>query len=373
MSHPAKPALLEFFAGGGLARLGLSSHFDIVWANDWDTGKCQAYRANFGSGELVEADLASIHGTDLPPNPALAWASFPCQDLSLAGDRSGLAGQRSGTFYHFAARIQDLIQRGDPPSVLVIENVMGLLSSRGGQDYAAVMKALRDLGYRAGCLEMDAAWFLPQSRPRLFIVAVAKDHPIAPELLASPARPCVFITPSVRKAVSRLPQDLLSATIDWFVPKPPPTSQTLIDILDEVTPTWWSEERTARLISQLSPKHLAAVQAAQATGLLQIGTVYRRTRTENGKKCQRAEVRFDNKVGCLRTPAGGSSRQFILVIEGPSIQARAMSPREAMRLMGVGPSYELPQGELAGLRIAGDGVAVPVVNWLSKHLLSRLL
>jgi DNA (cytosine-5)-methyltransferase 1 len=371
--HPAKPTVLEFFAGGGLARLGLSSHFDILWANDWDAGKCQAYRANFGSNELVEADIASIHGTDLPPGPALAWASFPCQDLSLAGDRSGLAGQRSGTFYHFTARIHELVQRGDPPGVLVIENVMGLLSSRGGQDYAAVLRALRDLGYRAGCLEMDAAWFLPQSRPRLFIVAVAQDRSISPDLLASPSRPCVFITPAVLKAVSRLPQELLSASIDWFVPKPPPPSQTLIDILDEATPIWWRGERTARLISQLGPKHLAAVQAAQATGQRQIGTVYRRTRTENGKKCQRAEVRFDNKVGCLRTPSGGSSRQFILVIRGASIQARALSPREAMRLMGVETSYKLPQGELAGLKIAGDGVAVPVVNWLSEHLLRRLV
>ena len=242
MSHPAKPAVLEFFAGGGLARLGLSSHFDIVWANDWDAGKCQAYRANFGSGELVEADLASIRGDDFPPGPGLAWASFPCQDLSLAGDRSGLAGQRSSTFYHFAARIQELIQRGDPPSVLVIENVMGLLSSSGGQDYAAVMGALRDLGYRAGCLEMDAAWFLPQSRPRLFIVAVAKDRVISPELLASPSKPCVFITPAIIKAVGHLPQELLSANIDWYVPNPPPQSQTLIDILDKATPIWWSGE-----------------------------------------------------------------------------------------------------------------------------------
>jgi DNA (cytosine-5)-methyltransferase 1 len=373
MSHPAKPAVLEFFAGGGLARLGLSRHFDIVWANDWDAGKCQAYRANFGSDELVAADIASFQGADLPPNPALAWASFPCQDLSLAGDRSGLAGQRSGTFYHFTARIHELVQRGDRPGVLVIENVMGLLSSRGGQDYAAVLRALRDLGYRAGCLEMDAAWFLPQSRPRLFIVAVAQDRKISPELLVSPARPCVFITPAVLKAVSRLPQELLSTNIDWFLPKPPPPSQTLIKLLDEATPKWWGNERTARLISQLSPKHLAAVQAAQATGQRQIGTVYRRTRTEKGKKCQRAEVRFDNKVGCLRTPAGGSSRQFLLEIEGPSIQARALSSREAISLMGVEPSYKLPQGALAGLRIAGDGVAVPVVEWLSEHLLSRLV
>ncbi len=79
---------LEFFAGGGMARLGLGRGWRCLFANDLDPAKCAAYRANFGGEELVEADIAGLSARDLPAARAdLAWASFPCQDLSLAGAR----------------------------------------------------------------------------------------------------------------------------------------------------------------------------------------------------------------------------------------------------------------------------------------------
>lgn len=75
---------LEFFAGGGMARLGLGPRWRCLFANDFDAAKCAAYRANFGGADLVEADIASLAASDLPRERAdLAWASFPCQDLSL--------------------------------------------------------------------------------------------------------------------------------------------------------------------------------------------------------------------------------------------------------------------------------------------------
>ena len=74
-----------------------------------------------------------------------------------------------------------------------------------------------------------------------------------------------------------------------------------------------------------------------------VGAVYRRTRPDEfGIRRQRAEVRFDDVAGCLRTPSGGSSRQTILVVEGRTVRSRLLSPREAARLMGLDDSYELP-------------------------------
>jgi DNA (cytosine-5)-methyltransferase 1 len=61
------------------------------------------------------------------------------------------------------------------------------------------------------------------------------------------------------------------------------------------------------------------------------------------------------------------------VVDGGTLKIRPINPREAMRLMGVPDSYLLPKGTLAGLKIAGDGVAVPVVAWLSEKLLAPLL
>src|SRR6185503_19158368 len=114
-------------------------------------------------------------------------------------------------------------------------------------------------------------------------------------------------------------------------------------------------------------------RAAQRLDRRIVGTVYRRSRpNENGSNTQRAEIRFDQVSGCLRTPAGGSSRQTIVTVEGKRIRSRLLSPREAARLMGVPDDYPLPSNYNDAYHLFGDGVAVPVVRWLSRRLLLRL-
>lgn len=367
-----KPIALEFFAGGGLARLGLEPWFDVAWANDIDPMKCAAWRANFGAEGLIEGDVATLDGGTIPPSPCLAWASFPCQDLSLAGDRAGLSGRRSSTFFGFMDRLNDLARRGDPAPVVVVENVKGLLNSRQGADFTHLMAALATAGYRAGCLEIDAASFLPQSRPRVFIVAVRRDWPIHPALVSKPGAPNPFLTPAVMHAMDRLPAELQSHWVDWHLPAPDRKPPSLADLVDHADQTWWTQAKVAQFFTQLSPAHAARLAALQADEGAHIGTMYRRIRTDQGSKHQRAEIRFDGKAGCLRTPAGGSSRQFWIMVEGDNVRIRPINPREAMRLMGVADTYHLPHSTLAGLKIAGDGVAVPVVAWLSQHLLAPL-
>jgi DNA (cytosine-5)-methyltransferase 1 len=110
------------------------------------------------------------------------------------------------------------------------------------------------------------------------------------------------------------------------------------------------------------------------SGRRSVGSVYRRTRPdETGAKRQRAEVRFDEIAGCLRTPAGGSSRQTILVVDGKKIRSRLLSPREAARLMGLDESYRLPERYNEAYHVCGDGVCVPVVRHLAGRLLEPLL
>jgi DNA (cytosine-5)-methyltransferase 1 len=88
---------------------------------------------------------------------------------------------------------------------------------------------------------------------------------------------------------------------------------------------------------------------------------------------QRAEVRFDDLSGCLRTPVGGSSRQSIIIVEGKSVRSRLLSPREAARLMGLPDSYKLPQNYNEAYHLAGDGVVVPVVRFLAANILEPLV
>jgi DNA (cytosine-5)-methyltransferase 1 len=372
MHKAAKPTVLEFFAGGGLARLGLAREFDTIWANDLDPMKAAAWTENFGlkgfeSGDIHDVDPASL------PNADLAWASFPCQDLSLAGDRAGLSAKRSGAFYAFVAIIQSLQAQQRAPKVLVIENVSGLLTSHGGRDFAAVLTALADLGYRTGTLEIDTRAFLPQSRPRVFVIAVANGIAIPSRLCSATAEGLPFVSQALTKACAKLATQLQANQIWWSLPNPPSPHLNLLDLIDQGDQNWWSQAKTDALLASLSLRHQAALAEVQRSGTTSVGAVYRRTRTVDGQKRPFAEVRFDGLAGCLRTPSGGSSRQFLLFVKGHDVRVRALNPREAMALMGVGDNYILPKSQLAALRIAGDGVAVPVVAWLSRYLLAELV
>ena len=108
---------------------------------------------------------------------------FPCQDLSVAGKRAGLAGERSGLFYD-AMRIADRVVR--PGGFLVLENVAGLLSSNDGRDFAIVLRSLADLGFAQPAWRMlDSQFFnVPQRRRRIFVVACRSESDVSKEVLA---------------------------------------------------------------------------------------------------------------------------------------------------------------------------------------------
>lgn len=367
MHRDSGAAFYEFFAGGGLARLGLEPAFRCVFANDFDPGKARAYAAAFGSEHFRSGDVGALRAGDLPGRAALAWASFPCQDLSLAGARAGFDGARSGAFWGFWSVMEALAAEDRAPEILALENVCGLLTSRGGADFNALIAALRKRGYRAGALEIDAALFTPQSRPRLFVIATRAPPP-ADLVAAAPEAP--FHTPALINAVARLPEDARADWIWWRLPAPPARNTSLADILDK-TAVWDDPEKTRHILAMMNPLHRARVLALKHSGR-QVGALFRRIRVEDGKRVQRAEARFDGLAGCLRTPAGGSSRQTLIVIEDATIRTRLINPREAARLMGAPEEYPLPANTTAALQLFGDGVCVQVVRWLSDNLLAPL-
>ncbi|THD74481.1 MAG: DNA cytosine methyltransferase [Phenylobacterium sp.] len=360
----------EFFCGGGMARLGLGAGWSCAFANDFDPGKAATYRANFADADrhFHAGDVWKLQACDLPGRADVAWASSPCQDFSLAGARAGLAGGKSSAFYGFWRLIEALAAEGRAPKAIVIENVSGLLSSHGGADFAAVAEALAAQGYRFGALEIDAAAFLPQSRPRVFIIATREPPPGA---LVGPGP---WQSRAVKAAAAGLPEHLAARWIWWRLPEPPARNADLAALLeDDDQVAWHPAERTERWLSLMSPLHRARLAAAQARGERVVGAVFRRMRNEAGRSVQRAEVRLDGLAGCLRTPRGGSSRQVIVVADQGRLRTRLLTPREAARLMGLPESYRLPKAATGALQVAGDGVAVPVVRWLAEQLLEPLL
>lgn len=182
----ARPKALEFFAGIGLARLGLEeAGFEVEWSNDIDAAKCEMYRNQFddvSSHTLIEGDMSELNGSDLPHDASIAWGSSPCTDLSLAGTRTGLNGKQSGAFWQYIRLLKEL--DGNRPPIAVLENVNGLATSHSGEDLAAAVRAFNELGYSVDVLSIDARRFIPQSRPRLFLIGLM--NPPAVEQADSP-------------------------------------------------------------------------------------------------------------------------------------------------------------------------------------------
>ena len=373
MTETQAGGVFEFFAGGGLAGIGLSdAGFRVSFANDIDAGKSRAFRANHPDTPLHEGDIWDLKPEDLPARPDLCWASSPCQDVSLAGARGGLEARRSGAFWGFWRLMQGLAEQERAPRLIVIENVVGLLTSADGRDFAAVCSALVEGGYRVGALEMDAALWLPQSRPRLFIVGVMDAEGADPDLEA-PA-PGAFHSARLIAAHDRLPETVKANWAWWSLPAPPRRNVDLIALLEpDASVDWFDARQTAGLLALASPRHRARLEAALASGERRVAAAFRRVRTEQGIKVQRLELRLDGLAGCLRTPSGGSSRQYVLVCDGGEIRARRLTGRETARLMGLPETYNLPSSESAALKLMGDAVAVPVVRALAEGLLAPAL
>jgi DNA (cytosine-5)-methyltransferase 1 len=148
----------EFFAGIGLVREGLcSTGWQCVYANDYDPKKAELYQARFGTSEHLH--VGDVWDTDsvvarIPSCPFLATASFPCIDLSLAGHWRGFEGDHSSSFFGFTKVLEALDMR--KPQVVLLENVAGFITSRGGKDFASAVQCLADLGYWIDAFQIDA-------------------------------------------------------------------------------------------------------------------------------------------------------------------------------------------------------------------------
>jgi DNA (cytosine-5)-methyltransferase 1 len=365
----------EFFAGGGMARAGLGKEWECLLANDFDFKKSNTYRANWGSDSLVNADIKALQSSDLKGEADLVWASFPCQDLSLAGGGAGLRGERSGTFWPFWDLMKSLLAENRAPKIIVLENVCGALTSHKGKDFSAICAALNEANYRFGAMVIDASLFLPHSRPRLFIIALHRDCEIPDELMLSNCK-STFHTKQLIKAYDILSEEEKNNWIWWSVPTPTKKVEKFIDILEEDSniEKWDSPHKTQALLRMMSDINLKKVADAKNSGMKKVGTLYKRTRKDpEGNKVQRAEVRFDDIAGCLRTPSGGSSRQSILIVDGDKIRSRLISIRETARLMGLPDSYKLPINYNEGYHLTGDGVAVPVVRHLADNIFEKIV
>jgi DNA (cytosine-5)-methyltransferase 1 len=338
----------------------------VVWSNDIDEDKFKMYRGHFAD-EQAHFELGDIHAIapkDVP-SVALATASFPCNDLSLAGARRGLAGQHSSAFWGFVDILKGM--RSRRPPIVMLENVAGFLTSHDGNDFRDACLALNDLGYAVDAFIIDAALFVPQSRQRLFLIGKREkrksDRVSEPSsFYESQSRPSaladfILWNPEIRWSIRNLPSIIKLNT-------------RLRDILEDLPANseyWWNSQRAHYLFTQMSEKHKAIAEKMIAGKELSCGTVFRRVR--HGRSM--AELRTDGIAGCLRTPRGGSGRQILFVAGKGRYSVRLLTPRECARLMGA-DEFRITVPLNPALFGFGDAVCVPVIRWIAENYLTPI-
>ena len=385
LSSAAGATTADFFAGIGLMRLGLKgAGWRTVWANDYDATKRRLYLHNLRD-ERVELDDRPVQ--DVPPEEVpevgIMAACFPCTDLSLAGARRGIEhGPQSSAYLSFA----DLLGRlGDKrPPFVILENVVGLVHSHGGADFRICLDRLAGCGYRLDSVAIDARQFVPQSRPRLFVVGVREDIDDVPTITPDQLQDDDPLRPARLQLFMRSNPDL-----PWAIrqmPLLPERTTTVADILEDLAdddPGWWSRDRVEKIKGQVSERHLEML----SRGLERDGVVYATAFRRMRKGRSMAELRFDGIAGCLRTPKGGSAKQILVRVDERGWRVRLLTPRECSRLMGAdevkkdgtyktGGEFRLNAEGVSrddALFGFGDAVAPPAVSWLVRHRINPVM
>ena len=312
----------EYFAGIGLFRMGLeAAGWQVVYANDWSAERAQMYHGFFGDDYHIE-DIFSVNPDAIPP-ATLATCSFPCIDLSLAGKQQGINAKHSGAFWGFYEVLKK--QDSQAPLIVLLENVAGWMYSNHGNDFHATAKSLNELGYACDVFMLNARCFVPQSRPRLFMIGVkAERGEVNQQHIGYRSK---------RLMPVRL-KELMTAndSIGWAhldIPEPPPYKNTgfsddIVEKMPPDSPSWWDKEKVDKHIQMMSASHLKLVKDLASQDRERFRTFFRRRRADG----QRAEVRSDDIAGCLRTAVGGSGKQFLVAAGHGSIRMRTLTARK---------------------------------------------
>jgi len=359
----------EYFAGIGLVRMGFEqAGWKVLFANDYSEKKFEMYKDfypeshnHYVLSDIFDLDLRSI------PTSTLATCSFPCIDLSLAGNLDGINGKHSSAFWGFVQVLQQ--QRADGPKIILVENVPGWLSSNGGEDFRITVSALNSLGYDCDVFVLDALRFVPQSRKRVFIIGVReyKNHHNPNRLLE---RSRALSTKRLKSAIVK------NHDLNWMyldIPEPPEERTSGLREIIENVPSkydgWWDDVKVSKHFSMMADSHKKRIESLMNVRIYSYRTFYRRKR--NG--AVQVEVRKGDTAGCLRTAVGGSSKQFIVKAGRQQIFMRVMTPREYARLQGVDDAYEIFVPDNQALTGFGDAVCVPAITWIAKNVINPLV
>jgi len=407
---------VSLFAGVGGFDLALERNgVKVVASVEIDPKALNVLANHFPNSKLFN-DIKGVTGEQLinagfDPENGIITGGFPCQDLSVAGKRAGLDGNRSGLFYEIVRLLDETKAK-----YFILENVVGLLSSNAGADMGAVIGALVERRYGVAYRVLDAQYFgVPQRRRRVFIVGCARDSGRTPaEILAltessighfkkgtKKRENIAFATPisltengESRKVVNTLSaelyhhgsvvnQDLANGHLIVFDPHHSDGARIQDKTINTLTAkmgtggnnvpmvaSWWDGTQTASTITVNSDKqrmpdknHLQAVIAYSMHGAM-VGR--KDTAGPNGSGF------LDENQASYTLTASEQSRHGAAVITKNTAIVRRLTPLECERLQGFPDGWTLGQADQHRYKQMGNAVAVPVVEFIVKRLVASI-
>ena len=368
---------LDLFSGIGGFSLGLKQagiEPDWIGYSDIDKHANQLFKRRFPNAKEL-GSITTIQPNKLPKIDLVTFG-FPCQDLSIAGKRGGLAANRSSLFFEAIKIIQH-----KKPKYFIFENVKGIFSSNGGKDFDIVLRSIADIGYDGQWELCNTRWYLPQNRERVYFVGHIRGE----------SRPKVFPLgendketedDGKRKRIEIVGHSgsggqkgnihssdgvmsCLTAT-DYKQPKQIKLNQIgTIGKDSEATRVY--DTTCARTITNgggMGAKTgLYKVHSTQTTQAVEIKSIAMRTRGDKGTKERghRIEERDDNVSNALNSVPKDYMIQS-------NFNIRRLTPIECERLQGFPDGWTDGQSDTQRYKQLGNAVSVPVVKAIMERL-----
>ena len=352
----------SLFSGIGGFDLALTrAGFVPVWMCEIDKN-CQNVLQRRFDGVKIYDDVRSI-GKNNAESVDLVCGGFPCQDLSVAGKRAGLAGERSGLWFEFARVIDEL-----EPKWVVIENVPGLLSSNKGKDFAVIVQWLAERGYGVSWRILDAQYFgVPQRRRRVFIVGSLGNGRSAEVLFERESLPG-DTAPSREKG-----EGTPSATLRGFghgwqgqhndtnaVISRPIRSQSQMAHREDVDTLIVFDANRDGLTND---ENISPTLKHQGDGNKAHGAYAKLSIAWEMQHASEAYRESGDTAPTLQQRMGTGGNNV------PLVGVRRLTPTECERLQGFPDGWTEGQSDSTRYRQLGNAVAVPVVEWIARRIM----
>jgi DNA (cytosine-5)-methyltransferase 1 len=378
---------VSLFAGVGGFDLALTRAGVKVVAAVEINEKCrEVLGQRFPETKLFD-DVKGVTGEQLRaagfvPERGIITAGFPCQDLSVAGLRKGLAGERSGLFWE----IVRLIDETQTESI-ILENVPGLLSSQQGKDMGIIITALVERGYGVCWRVLDSQNFgVPQRRRRVFIVASRGNHRRPVEVLFESDSSSGYLEESGQKRKTVATETERSVNQDNRKLNDKSLTATLLRmrggkegggkgalVSEDKSLTLATGNDQTLFIFQCNRKDDSRIYETIAPTLgCYVGSIPLTFTSKQKQLASGKEV--TNTITASLYHHGTVVNQDVadghLIIDEPIV--RKITPKECERLQGFPDDWTAAQADSHRYKMLGNAVSVPVVEWIIKRMVKLI-